>query len=164
MRIAVVDDDAGMREKAAAYLERFSKETGTKTAYRLYADPQEFLSDGQGTFDLLLLDVEMPGMDGITLARKIRKKDESVMIMFLTNMAQYALHGYEVDAVDYVVKPIGYPDFAMKMKKVLRYLGRRQDRQILLQTTKGLQKVSVAELVYVEVIRHYLHYHTKNAV
>lgn len=110
--------------------------------------------------DLILLDVEMPGMDGISLARRIRQDDKEVLLMFITNMAQYALHGYEVEAIDYVIKPLGYQEFALKMKKAMRYMGRHEKKQIMLQTTDGIQPVAIEDILYVEVIRHYLQYHT----
>ena len=81
--------------------------------------------------DLILLDVEMPGMDGISLARRIRQDDKEVLLMFITNMAQYALHGYEVEAIDYVIKPLGYQEFALKMKKAMRYMGRHEKKQMM---------------------------------
>lgn len=103
----------------------------------------------------------MPGMDGIALAREIRKKDENVLLMFITNMAQYALHGYEVEAIDYVIKPLGYQEFALKMKKAMRYMGRHEKKQMMLQTVEGMQPIAIDDILYVEVIRHYLQYHTK---
>ena len=164
MRVAVVDDELVMTDQIASYLSRFSQENGIEMDAQLYEDPVAFLESYEQDMDLVRLDVEMPRMDGITLAKEIRKIDTHVMLMFITNMAQYALNGYEVEAVDYVIKPIGYQDFAMKMKKVLRYLGREVDRQVLLQTVQGMQPVRIAELLYVEVFRHYLHYHTADAV
>ncbi len=164
MRVAVVDDERVMTDQIASYLSRFSQENGIEMDAQLYEDPVAFLESYEQDMDLVLLDVEMPCMDGITLAKEIRKIDTHVMLMFITNMAQYALNGYEVEAVDYVIKPIGYQDFAMKMKKVLRYLGREVNRQVLLQTVQGMQPVRIAELLYVEVFRHYLHYHTADAV
>lgn len=98
----------------------------------------------------------MPGMDGISLARRIRQDDKEVLLMFITNMAQYALHGYEVEAIDYVIKPLGYQEFALKMKKAMRYMGRHEKKQIMLQTTDGIQPVAIEDILYVEVIRHYL--------
>ena len=129
MRVAVVDDERVMTDQIASYLSRFSQENGIQLDAQLYEDPVAFLESYEQDMDLVLLDVEMPRMDGITLAKEIRKIDTHVMLMFITNMAQYALNGYEVEAVDYVIKPIGYQDFAMKMKKVLRYLGRHREKK-----------------------------------
>ena len=84
--------------------------------------------------------------------------------MFITNMSQYALHGYDVEAIDYVIKPLGYQEFALKMKKAMRYMGRHEKKQMMLQTTDGIQPVAIEDILYVEVIRHYLQYHTTGQV
>lgn len=74
----------------------------------------DFLEEYDSTYDIVFLDIEMPGSDGLTTAREIRGKDDAVAIIFITNMAQYAIHGYEVNAIDFMVKPVGYFNFAQK--------------------------------------------------
>lgn len=160
MKIAIVDDDLKMAETLKEYLKRFMKESGMPVMEQTFSDARQLLSRYDHTFDLILLDVEMPGMNGIEAAKKLRMLDDKVMIMFITNMAQYAIHGYEVEAVDYVLKPVEYPDFSMKMQKVLRYFRRDRDRVLMLETSEGRIPVKVSQICYIEVIRHYLHYHT----
>ena len=152
MRVVVVDDEKKMRDEIADYLKTFEKEQKVSVIAQVYESPEDFLEHYQKDADLILLDVEMPGMDGISLARRIRQDDKEVLLMFITNMAQYALHGYEVEAIDYVIKPLGYQEFALKMKKAM------------LQTTDGIQPVAIEDILYVEVIRHYLQYHTTGQV
>lgn len=86
--------------------------------------------------------------------------DSNTIIMFITNLAEYAIHGYSVEAIDYVLKPITYEDFAMKISKAMRYVERNVKRQIILHTSEGDIPVSVADIYYIEVVRHYLYYHT----
>lgn len=160
MKIAIVDDEWNMTRQIEAFLERFQAENPVAVTARVFHDAASFLAEYDESYDLVLLDVEMPGMNGIEAAKRIRERDAKVSIMFITNMAQYAIHGYEVEAVDYVLKPIGYQDFAMKMKKALRYIERDASRQLVLDTTAGKLAVKVSDIVYVEVIRHYLNFHT----
>lgn len=164
MRVVVVDDEKKMRDEIADYLKTFEKEQKVSVIAQVYESPEDFLEHYQKDADLILLDVEMPGMDGISLARRIRQDDKEVLLMFITNMAQYALHGYEVEAIDYVIKPLGYQEFALKMKKAMRYMGRHEKKQMMLQTTDGIQPVAIEDILYVEVIRHYLQYHTTGQV
>ena len=86
--------------------------------------------------------------------------DGNVVIMFITNMAQYAIHGYEVEAVDYVLKPLSYADFAMKVQKALRYIARNEDANVKLCTKDGMVHLAVSDIYYIEVRSHYLIYHT----
>lgn len=164
MKIAIVDDEWSMTRQIEAFLERFQAENPVAVTVRVFHDAASFLAEYDENYDLVLLDVEMPGMNGIEAAKAIRGRDGRVSIMFITNMAQYAIHGYEVEAVDYVLKPLGYQDFAMKMKKALRYIERDASRQLVLDTTDGKRAVKVSDIVYVEVIRHYLNFHTDAGV
>lgn len=164
MQVIIVDDEPKMRQQIANYLKQFAEEQQMKIHVKSYGTSAEFLDEDHKEADLILLDVEMPGMDGITLAKEIRKKDTDVLLMFITNMAQYALHGYEVEAIDYVIKPLGYQDLALKMKKAMRFLGRKEKKQIMLSTVEGMQPVQIEDICYVEVIRHYLSYHTDEKV
>lgn len=126
----------------------------------VFSSADELLNNRPGENDILILDIDMPGMNGMDAARAIRSTDQRVVILFITNMAQYAINGYEVDAVDYVIKPIGYYDFVMKLKKALRRMNRLQPEQLAIDSEQGLRRVAVAEILYVEVMGHYLIYHT----
>ena len=83
-----------------------------------------------------------------------------MVLMFVTNMSQYALEGYEVEAVDYVLKPVSYQDFALKLRKAQRYISQNRDTQIALHTTSGIVLLMVSQVIYVESALHYLIYHT----
>lgn len=88
MRVVVVDDEKKMRDEIADYLKTFEKEQKVSVIAQVYESPEDFLEHYQKDADLILLDVEMPGMDGISLARRIRQDDKEVLLMFITNMAQ----------------------------------------------------------------------------
>ena len=112
---------------------------------------------------MILRDIDRPGLNGIDTARAIRKVDEKVVLMFVTAMPQYALTGYEVDAIDYIIKPVAYPDFALKLKKALRYVKQvKADEPVVLPTKEGLVTLNISEIYYVESALHYCIYHTKD--
>lgn len=74
----------------------------------------------------------MPVMDGISVARDARKVDDYMIIIFITNMAQYAIHGYEVNALDYVIKPIAYYPFSVKLRRAIRMIRETSGNSLLL--------------------------------
>lgn len=160
MKIAIVDDEKQMTQLIESYLLRYSKERNTHFKVDIFNNPLEFLSTYTGDYDLILMDIQMPGLNGIETAKELRRIDASVVLMFITNMMQYAIHGYEVDAIDFVVKPISYGDFVLKMQKASRYVDRNKNKKISLNTTEGIVQLDVTDIHYVEVIRHDLIYHT----
>lgn len=103
----------------------------------------------------------MPGSDGLTAAREIRNRDDAVAIIFITNMAQYAIHGYEVNAIDFMIKPVGYFNFAQKLGKAMRFLHRRSQRTVLLSGEDGVIRLATSDIRYVEKDRDNLIYHMR---
>lgn len=102
----------------------------------------------------------MPSMNGMECARRLREKDEDVILCFVTNMAQYAIHGYEVSAFDFVIKPVSYGEFAMKLDRILRLLKKRETATVLITSRNTVKKVDIRDLFFVEVYNHNLIYHT----
>ena len=161
LHIAVVDDEQAMREQLTEYIQRFSVETNNPFEVFQFASADALLKEYRADYEIIIFDIDMPGTNGLDAARKIRETDGQVMILFVTNMAQYAINGYEVDAVDYVIKPIGYYDFSMKLQKALRRRNRLQDEQLVIDSTEGMLHLPVTDILYVEVMGHYLVYHTQ---
>lgn len=159
MRIALVDDEQSQRDMLKSYLSRFSEEGGEKFDVDEFPSGDALLANYRLIYDIIFLDVDMPGTNGVSAARRVRELDRSVAILFITNMAQYAINGYEVEALDYIIKPIGYYDFAMKFRRAVSRAARRRDRELLLDTAEGKVLVRVADVAYVETMGHYLIYH-----
>ncbi len=160
MRIAIVDDEQAVREQLAKYVEQFAEERRAALETALFPSGDALLRERQDAFDIILFDIDMPGTNGLDTARKIREADDRVVILFITNIAQYAINGYEVDAVDYMIKPIGYYDFAMKFQKAWRRAKRNQGNQLVIETVNGPAAMRTDDILYVEVMAHYLIYHT----
>ncbi len=161
MQIAVVDDADADARSLVLYLEKFAEETGVALDVSRFCCAGDFFAARTSQFSLVILDIDMPGMNGVECARVIRENDPDVVLMFVTNLPQYALAGYEVEAVDYVIKPLTYSEFSLKMKKALRYVNQNREAGVHLKTKDGFLVLSVWEILYVESLRHYLDYHTK---
>lgn len=160
MRIAVVDDMPADARRLADYLDCYQKESGMNIQVSVFLSSVEFLERFDSSYDVLFLDIEMPGTNGIQLAHEVRSKDNSVGILFITNMAQYAIRGYEVNAIDFMVKPVSYYNFAEKLEKAMYFVRTRRKKEFLLSDENGMNRISGTDIYYVEKNRDYLVYHT----
>lgn len=164
IRIALLEDDGQDRRQTLLCLQRFFAEMNIEYETVLFDDAKSFLSYGKAysDFHLMLLDILLGGeQNGVDLARVVRKVNRDVAIMFITKTAQFAINGYEVDAIDYVLKPLVYEEFAFKLKKALRYILLHMEKFIVIDHKEGQTRISERSIYYVEVIRHYLTVHTR---
>lgn len=128
----------------------------------VFHDGGDVLKNYKNEYDAIFLDIEMPKMNGMDAAEKIRDMDENVILMFITNMAQYAIQGYSVGALDFVMKPINYYTFSLKLKRVLKRVIKKDKEQesIILQLSDGMKKIDIRDIYYVEVQNRMLYYYT----
>lgn len=111
----------------------------------------------------MLMDVCLPGIDGMEAARRLRQADQKAVLIFMTGMAQYAADSYEVGAQDYLVKPARYEDFARKLGRALDRC-RRESAFLLVQQQSGVQRLLLQSILYLEVQGHRLSFHTGGQV
>lgn len=157
-RILIVEDSPEAERILHGHLDRYAQENGVDLKVSWQQSAFE-VAGGDAHFDLFFLDIELPGIDGMEAAGLMRQFDPDTPIIFVTNLAQYAVKGYEVDALDFVVKPVTYPDFRMKMDKAIRTIERRGRRSISIPSDGGIRIIALADLVYVDVTNHDLAYH-----
>lgn len=162
VRIGIVDDDPAGREVMVAHLQRYQSEHQVQFAVRTFDNAQELVEGYRPEFDLLLLDVKMDEMDGFEAAHAIRTLDDRVVIVFVTNMAQFAIKGYEVDALSYLVKPVPYFAFSQELDRSLRRITKlgADSGTIMFPTAGGTARVDVADITYIESSRHRIKAHT----
>lgn len=161
LRCAVVEDEAENAELIKSYLVRLNSEHRVALAPSFFPDAVSFLSCGR-RFDLVLMDIRMPGMSGMDAARLLRERDSAVQIVFITTLASYALQGYEVGALEFIVKPVNYRDFALKL---MRAISRCPDkRDIITFATRGsIHRLCAADVFYLESVGHDVIYHTADS-
>lgn len=158
MKIAIVDDDKKQLALLKSYVEHYAQEREKEITTQLFTSGLEFIGDYKRAADIILLDIDMPGIDGIETARKIRKVDSYAAIIFITNMAQYAILGYEVDALDFMVKPVSYFDLKLKIDKAI---GRMREVRTFAVVSDGRTCVlSEEDVLYIEGSNQYVVYHT----
>ena len=160
LRIAIVEDELMYAKQLKQFLRQY-EEMGQETfEISMFTDGDEIVENYKAQFDIILLDIQMQFMDGMTAAEAIRKVDTEVIIIFITNLRQYAIRGYEVDALDYVVKPISYFAFSERLNRAIKRLEKRKQHSIVIKLRRGVARIDVADIYYVESQNHNLIYHT----
>lgn len=163
LRIAVVEDESKQYEYVKKLLTQWSEQRGESIAVTHIASAEEFLMkyNQPDTFDVLFLDVYMKQMNGMELAKEIRKYDREVQIVFLTGVSDYVFEGYEIGAVRYLLKPIQQEKLTETMAVVLEKLKQKSDDYISLKYQGEIIRLLRSDIFYVEVYGHYLRMVTK---
>lgn len=163
-KIAIVDDEKEARDCICESMERLGKEISEELELKCFDSGESFLLGFDGSYDMICLDIDMGSLSGIETAKEIRKTDGKVCLIFVTNMAKMAIRGYEVRAFDFILKPIDYYSFSMKLKSAFAVIGLKKPKNILITSAGGVQRISTDDLRFVEVNGHYLYYHTKDGI
>ncbi len=159
-RVAVVEDEKEYREQIVSYINRYGLEHQVSFDITQYEDGEDIVLEDKLTFDVIFFDIEMARLNGMDAAKEIRKKDDKVAIVFITNMASYAIEGYAVNALDYVLKPIEFDSFAFRMERTLERVIKQETVEILIQTANGVKKMDSANVYYIEIENRMLHFFT----
>lgn len=164
LTVAVIEDDNDDAELLRGLLSRYEKESGVPVVVKVFTNAEAFLTGYKPIYDAVFMDIDLKGtMDGLTAAARLRKYDEKVALLFVTSMAQFAIKGYEVDALDYFVKPVGYYEIKMRLERIRR-INESNGTMLNISVGRGTKRVSVSDIYYIEVIDHALVYHTRGGV
>lgn len=162
INIAIVDDDSLSVERITEYLKKYELETGKIFNIDSFSDGDMIVHQYSHKFDIIFMDVEMKFMDGMSAAEEIRKIDSKVEIIFITNMAQYAIRGYAVQALDYLLKPVSYFAFSQCLNKALVRKDNRETKTVVLDIKGGKARIDVKDIYYFETQGHTTICHTVN--
>lgn len=158
INVAIVDDEVESFQHIKNMFDKFSKENNVFFKLVYYPDAEQFLYKYK-PFDLIIMDIEMPYIDGMSAAKKLRKIDENVALIFVTNIAKFAINGYEVNAIDYLLKPVGYIRFSALIKKTIRLIFKNIEK-INVHTVGGQKKVNISSINFIQISGHYIIYYT----
>ena len=160
IRIAIIEDSEEASDLLMNYLMRYEKEKDCDFDVRRFCDATTFLGSYNHYFDLLFMDIELPDGNGMEVVAKLREKDKEVMVIFVTNMSQYAIKGYEVNAFDFVVKPVVYSVFSIKLTSAIENMRQKRGKNIWISNKDGKIRIHTSRLKYIEVVQHVLTFHT----
>lgn len=168
--IAIIEDKLQASDLLKLYLKQYIKSGAVPKEVDFSELTVEVFDSGSSfftafrrqCFDIIFLDIGLPDIDGMRIAEEIRKTDTKATLIFVTDMAQYAVKGYKVDALDYMVKPINYHSFSRVMERVVSRLERRGYDSVTVKMKDFVGRLALADIVYIEVVNHKLIYHLKN--
>ena len=157
--IAIVDDNPKDAAQLKECVEAYCRKNSLAALVHTYRDGLDFIR-GAETHDIIFLDIQMGKLDGLETARLLRKINQESILIFVTNMAQFAIKGYEVDALDFIIKPASLASIVYVMDKAMKRLDGNTRAMFSLKTADGAVSLSANDIAYVEVFDHNLVYHT----
>lgn len=160
LRVCIVEDNPDATEKLKLYLAEYGKKNKYEFSVTHYDDPLDFLEEFRGNYEFIFMDIELPHLDGMETVRRLRKIDKRVIVIFVTNMAQYAVKGYEVDALDFIVKPVQYMGFCVKLDRAVERFKALKDKEIWITERGNMRRLFLSQIKYIEVAHHSVIYHT----
>lgn len=158
--IALVEDTPGDLVRIQTCLDRFSEENGIEFRIFSFSRGEDLLEDYRPIYDIVFMDIMLPGINGMETAEQLRHHDKKVLLFFLTNMSDYAIKGYTVGAMDYVMKPVTYYSLAMRLNSALRRIDTERDVSVVLRMQDGVRVLSDREIYYIEIRDHDVMFHT----
>lgn len=161
LHIAICDDERPFVAHLSQLLERYSRESGCALKVSAYSDGMHLVEHYDPTLDLIFLDIRMRLLDGLGTARALRRLDSEVAIIFLTTLTDYALEGYDVQATNYIIKPIGYARLKAEMDKFIARQRRKEQPALVISDENGHHRVPLSSLRFIETEGRSLLCHTE---
>lgn len=158
--IAIVEDDPSEANVLKTHFAQYAPDSGEEFDIRWFQSGDEFLDGYQPIYDLVMMDIDLPGLNGMATAEQLRRMDRSVTLIFVTNLARYAAKGYAVDAIDFLLKPVFYKSFAVTIQRALLRCRYNHHSNLIIHLPDGMYCIAASRIKYIEVTNHTLVYHT----
>lgn len=158
--IAVCDDSAADRQYIAGMVNRWAEQAGKSVLITMFPSAENFLFRyrDKSDYDIILLDIEMGGMDGVSMAKEIRRADDAVQIIFITGYSDYIAEGYEVAALHYLMKPVREEKLFSVLDRAAEKL-LKNERTLTFEVGGEMLRVPVFRIRYAEVYGNYTTVH-----
>lgn len=163
MQVWICEDEPAQRALLEGYVREFFCSAGNIAVRSFSSGNQVLFELDENVPDILLLDIQMDGIDGVQLAKRIRKRDEKTEILFVTAAVDYIYEGFNVNAVNYLLKPVKKEQLFACLEKA-RELAMQQEEPWLLQVGREVCRLDRSKVLYVESDDHYLEIHCQDKV
>lgn len=164
MRIAVCDDDEREISRVEKLIAEYQAGRDKNIDCHYFTNSTDFLCELQGgKYDLVLLDVLMPGANGIQVAQELRELDKNVRLIFVSASPEFAVESYNVGAYHYLLKPVDADSFFALLDKIGRELSGQAEQGLVLKSRDGVVPIAFVKLAYVEVINKTVFFHLTDA-
>lgn len=164
MNVAICDDEIDFLDELQSKLREYAKEKNIYFNISRFESGNSFMNYymTHKDFDIIFLDINMPGINGIELAQMLRDKGDKVSIVFLTSLIQYALDGYRVCALRYLIKPLTYHKLRRELNGILTEIRNRVDDFFVVKNDNGVYKIYIKDILYIETFERNTLIHLKD--
>lgn len=161
LNVAIIDDEKTDAAELKALVKKILANEGEEASFEYFDQGINFISDYYPRYDVIFMDVNMANMNGIDAAKKLRERDEETALIFVTHSPQYAIRGYEVGALDFLIKPFGYGAVSAALKRALKAIKKREkagNSPLVLKVGSQFIRYDLKDVHYIEVYGHDLVY------
>lgn len=159
MKIAICDDDSQELNRISSFIDTYRRESNASLTYKTFQSATELISKvSSGDYSILLLDILMPGINGMQAAHEIRAFDAGVKIVFLTSSPEFAVESYAVKAYDYILKPVSKDKLFSLLDAVIAE-ERKPPEGLTVKTQSGMARILFSKLAFVEIMNKKLYFH-----
>lgn len=156
---AIVENEPAQIDKIRELCDRFSKERNLLIEIHPFTNGYDFLEKDTSIYDCVFMDIDMPGINGIDTSNRLRNKDKNISIIFVTNLPQFAIDGYKVQALDFILKPMSYADFSLVMDKLLLLHDRKNETDLFFLIRNEMLWIKPSDILYFEMQNHNINIH-----
>lgn len=161
VKMAILEDEDASAKRLTDAIVQYCDGHEIKFTIDRFENANEMLDNYRPIYDIIFMDIILPSINGIDSAKELRKMDDAVTIIFVTDMANLAVKGYEVNALDFIVKPVEYSTFSRKFERALNVVRHRKSIDVCIQIDRTLKRISASKIYYIEIIHHKLIFHTE---
>lgn len=162
IKVCIIEDDEKYHKIVKDLIKKYGMKNNVNFNVEEFYNGIDFLETYKGNYDFIIMDIEMPQLNGIQICEELRKNDPFVPVIIISHSSQYAVKGYSVNAYGYVLKPIEEFDFHFLIDKVLAYIKEKEKNYIVLSTKTMMKKIDINDIYYLEVSSHVLRFKTRN--
>lgn len=159
VNIIIIEDSEEDYKYLANAIHRYSEQSGEVFSIKRYISALIFLNEYKADADIIFMDIELPDINGVLASEKLRTRDSSVALVFVTNFAHLAIKGYSVSAADFIVKPVNYYKLSALLTKLIKNIKVNRDDYITISTAGGFERISLIRILFIDAQAHRITFH-----